>query len=250
VAHLPLRTKKVDRSLRFIAEGPELSDDLLVARDEGKVIFFCGSGVSRAKANLPDFFGLARGVLDKLRALPDSAPHQLMQIAATVQANKISGVGSIVAADRIFGLLERDFSPADIDRAVGAVLKPALGVDASAHQILLDLSRTANGKIQLVTTNFDLLFEEAAPRLRTWTPDDLPDLQRGTFDGIVHLHGMLDDRAPAWDVGCELRKVGWWKSRPFECRVWPRLSIRGLGHTVHSGCDGKILGRFRRLRGR
>jgi hypothetical protein len=69
--------------LHFIADGPELPDDLLVARDEGKVIFFCGSGVSRAKADLPDFFGLARGVLDKLRALPDSAPHQLMQIAAT-----------------------------------------------------------------------------------------------------------------------------------------------------------------------
>jgi hypothetical protein len=190
----PLRTRKVDRNLRFISEGPELPDDLLVARDEGKVIFFCGSGVSRAKADLPDFFGLAQGVLDKLRALPDSAPHQLMQIAATVQANKIAGVGSIVAADRVFGLLERDFAPADIYRAVGAVLKPAAGIDTSAHRILLDLSRTANRKVQLVTTNFDLLFEEAAPRLRMWAPDDLPDLQRGTFDGIVHLHGMLDSR--------------------------------------------------------
>ena len=178
--------------MRFISDGPELPDDLLVARDEGKVIFFCGSGVSRAKADLPDFFGLAGGVLDKLRALPDSAPHQLMQIAATVQANKVTGVGSIVAADRIFGLLERDFAPADIYRAVGTVLRPSPGADLSAHRILLDLSRTANGKVQLVTTNFDLLFEEAAPHLPKWTPDDLPDLQRGTFDGMVHLHGMLD----------------------------------------------------------
>jgi SIR2-like protein len=109
-----------------------------------------------------------------------------------VQVNKIAGVGGIVAADRTFGLLERDFAPADIDRAVGAVLKPTPGVDSGAHRILLDLSRTANGKVQLVTTNFDLLFEKAAPHLQMWTPDDLPDLQRGPFDGIVHLHGMLD----------------------------------------------------------
>ena len=130
--------------------------------------------------------------MQELRALPDSAPRQLTQLASDLQANKVTGVGGIVAADRIFGLLERDFAPADIDRAVGAVLKPQPGVDPSAHGILLDLSSTANGTVQLVTTNFDLLFEAAGPRLRTWTPDDLPDLQRGTFDGIVHLHGMLD----------------------------------------------------------
>jgi hypothetical protein len=88
--------------------------------------------------------------------------------------------------------LERDFASADIDQAVGTVLKPDSGTDTGAHRILLDLSRTAKGNVQLVTTNFDLLFEAAAPRLRTWTPDDLPDLRRGTFDGIVHLHGMLD----------------------------------------------------------
>jgi hypothetical protein len=34
--------------LRFLAEGPSIPDELLVARDEGRVVFFCGAGVSRA----------------------------------------------------------------------------------------------------------------------------------------------------------------------------------------------------------
>jgi hypothetical protein len=63
----------------------------------------------------------------------------------------------------------------------------------SAHRTLLALSRDAGGEVQLVTTNFDRLFEAAAPKVPIWTPNRLPDL-RGTegFEGIVHLHGLLD----------------------------------------------------------
>jgi hypothetical protein len=177
--------------LRFLADGPSLPDELLVARDEGRVLFFCGAGVSRAKAGLPDFLGLAKSVLCELRALPESPARKLVDTADRL--DPIAGVGGILAADRIFGLLEREFSVADIERAVGAALKPQDKVDLSAHRTLLALSRDARGKVQLVTTNFDLLFEAAAPNVPVRTPDRLPDL-RGTegFEGIVHLHGMFD----------------------------------------------------------
>lgn len=186
--------------MRFTPDGPNLPDDLLAARDDGRVLFFCGSGVSKEKANLPDFFGLAGRVLTALRALPDSAPQELMALAEEFKKRSISGVGSILAADRLFGLLERDFEPADIDAAVGKVLEPAADVDLSAHRTLLDLSRTPNGTYQLVTTNFELLFEKVRPNLTIWTPDRLPDLRREQgFDGIVHLHGMFEEnyRAPS-----------------------------------------------------
>ncbi|HEY3778592.1 MAG TPA: SIR2 family protein [Rhizomicrobium sp.] len=178
--------------MRFHSDGPEIPDHLLVARDEGQVVFFCGSGVSVAKAELPGFLGLAERVLQELHALPDSAPRELMNIATALQERKISGVGSILAADRLFGLLEREFAPRDIERAVGKVLRPKPNVDLSPHRTLLDLSQTPNGSIQLVTTNFDLLFENAAPHLPNWAPNDLPNLQHGGFNGIVHLHGMFD----------------------------------------------------------
>jgi hypothetical protein len=154
--------------LRFRANGPLLPDELLVARDEGRVLFFCGAGVSRADARLPDFLGLAKSVLRELRVLPESPAQKLVDTAERL--DPIAGVTGILAADRIFGLLERDFSVTDIERAVGAALKPQDEVDLSAHRTLLALSRDARGKVQLVTTNFDRLFEAAAPKVRRyWT---------------------------------------------------------------------------------
>ncbi len=168
-----------------------MPDELLTARDEGRVLFFCGAGVSRENAKLPDFFGLARAVLAKLRALPDSPASKLVEASQNLGA--ISAVGSVIAADRIFGLLERDFSVPDIERAVGDVLRPPADVDLRAHRILLDLCRNTDGKVRLVTTNFDLLFEAAAPKAIVWTPARLPQFREiASFDGIVHLHGVFD----------------------------------------------------------
>lgn len=180
--------------MRFLADGPSLPDEVLVARDEGRVLFFCGAGVSQAQAGLPGFLGLAERVLKELRALPDSPPRKLVDIAARLQKEPIKGVGGILAADRIFGLLERDFALSDIERAVGRVLCPQASANLDAHRTLLELSRSPAGQVQLVTTNFDLLFEAAAPKLPRWTPNELPDLRRhGRLHGIVHLHGVFDD---------------------------------------------------------
>ncbi len=52
--------------MRFVANGPSIPDDLLIARDAGDVIFFCGAGVSRHRAGLPDFLKLGGDVIDLL----------------------------------------------------------------------------------------------------------------------------------------------------------------------------------------
>jgi hypothetical protein len=124
--------------LRFLADGPSLPDELLVASDEGRVLFFCGAGASRAQAGLPDFLGLAKSVL---RELPERPAQKLVDTAARL--DPIAGVGGILAADRIFGLLEREFSVTDIERAVSSALKPKDKVNLSAHRTLLALSRDA-----------------------------------------------------------------------------------------------------------
>ena len=36
--------------MRFAADGPDIPGNLLDARDDGEVVFFCGAGVSMAKA--------------------------------------------------------------------------------------------------------------------------------------------------------------------------------------------------------
>ena len=93
--------------MRFFANGPSIPDELLWERDEGKVVFFCGAGVSKAYAGLPDFFGLATKVADYLEADKDSSAYQLIHQRDGNEKNNV--VGGSVSADYIFGLLERDF---------------------------------------------------------------------------------------------------------------------------------------------
>jgi len=74
--------------LRFRENGPAIPDELLVARDAGQVLFFCGAGVSTAKARLPGFLGLADKVLNQLRALPVSPARQLMKVSVNFRSIK------------------------------------------------------------------------------------------------------------------------------------------------------------------
>jgi hypothetical protein len=178
--------------MRFLKDGPAIPDDLLIARDESRVVFFCGAGVSRARAGLPDFFGLAERVIHKLGVASDDPACKILCEAKNI-ADK-TGVAGVVSADRIFGLLERDFVPRDIEAAVAEVLRPEKDVDLSAHRIMLDLATTQEGKVRLVTTNFDRLFEGCRDNLRTRQPPSLPDASRQVeLDGVIYLHGRVTE---------------------------------------------------------
>lgn len=173
--------------MRFINNGPSIPDELLIARDEGRVVFFCGAGISRAFANLPDFFGLAEEIIDKLGVEQDGPARRLLQEARSIE--KRTNIPSIISADRIFGLLEREFAPHDIEEAVASALKPPENCDLTAHNTLLDLATTPQGT-KLVTTNFDRLFDDCQRSLKSWQPPRLPDpLRSNEFNGIVYLHG-------------------------------------------------------------
>jgi SIR2-like domain len=174
--------------MRFLSNGPSIPDELLIARDEGRVVFFCGAGVSMAHAGLSDFFGLADEVIRKLGVAPDSPVCKILKEAGEIE--KRTGVSGLISVDRVFGLLEREFLVRDIQRAVAEALRPDSNADLTAHRILLDLSTTAEGKVRLVTTNFDRLFEDCDDALDVWRPPNLPDPSRqDEMEGIIHLHG-------------------------------------------------------------
>ena len=187
--------------MRFFADGPSIPDELLTARDQDRVVFFCGAGVSRAKANLPDFFGLARQVAKTL-GVPADAPAMKL-LAEAEEIGKRLDIGGLIPADRIFGLLERDFSPPQvIHRAVAQTLTPQNNFDLSAHKTLLRLATTRHGTIRLVTTNFDRLFDACLPELQTYPPPRLPDLSREKdFNGVIYLHGKINDTGDGAEGG-------------------------------------------------
>jgi hypothetical protein len=177
--------------MRFIAGGPSIPDELLRARDQGRVIFFCGAGVSRAKANLPDFFGLATAVTQTLGVKSDDPARKI--IAEVAEVARRTGIDGLISADRIFGLLERDFLSRDIEAAVARALAPAKGIDLTAHATLVRLATTQEGIVRIVTTNFDRLFDDCGSDLRSFLPPNLPNPGRATdFNGIVYLHGKLN----------------------------------------------------------
>ncbi len=178
--------------MRFLKDGPSIPDELLNARDEARVVFFCGAGVSRARAGLSDFFGLADEVISALGVQGDSPVHKILCEAREIEGR--TEVGGLISADRIFGLLEREFDVNDIHSAVANSLRPKPGADLSAHRILLNLAKTPNGKTQLVTTNFDRLFHDCDPSLASLQPPRLPNPSRPSeMDGIIYLHGRATE---------------------------------------------------------
>ena len=142
---LPIRFKYY--SMRFLANGPSIPDDLLIARDAGDVIFFCGAGVSRHCAGLPDFLKLGGDVIDLLGAGERSLARTLFR--RVKELDPISGVGGLVATDRIFSLLEREFEKRHVQNAVAHAIKPSGDPDLSAHRTLIDLSRGRDGTVRL-----------------------------------------------------------------------------------------------------
>ncbi|WP_211333082.1 SIR2 family protein [Pseudorhodoferax soli] len=164
---------------------------MLIAHDAGDVLFFCGAGVSFAQARLPDFATLAESVLNSLGSASESPARRVFEASRKFEEEtKLRG---LVATDRVFGMLEREFDPRDVRSAVAAALKPKNGVSLAAHRILLDLSTSPTGSTRLVTTNFDRLFEQCDPGLKHYSPPSLPDpLRPRDFNGVIHLHGCVD----------------------------------------------------------
>ena len=174
--------------MRFIEKGPLIPDELLIARDQGRVVFFCGAGVSYAQAGLPNFYDLALKVCQKLK-LQENDPAQKI-LCNIQQIDAIIGTPGIVSMDKVFGLLERDFDSKTLNAVVADSLRPSKKVNLSAHRILIDLATTPEGRLQLVTTNFDRLFSDSKPEAKILLPNDIANWQNSnTLDGIVYLHG-------------------------------------------------------------
>ena len=192
--------------MRFIEHGPDIPDELLLALDEGKVMFFCGAGVSQAYAGLPNFLELTKTVLKELGVTASKPAYKILK--SIPEIDKQTGVSGLISLDRVFGELEKTairenkktFAKRDIESIVAKALRTPKDVDLTAHRILLDLSTTTDGCTRLVTTNFDRLFEEyrtrrRAKKLKTWQRPRFPNPdEMDTFDGVVYLHGMVNEK--------------------------------------------------------
>lgn len=214
--------------MRFFDGGPSIPDALLASRDEGQVVFFCGAGVSRARANLPDFAGLATAVADALGSSRESPARKLLALA-TSDSTRIDGIGGLLPTDRVFSLLESEFEVEDVRNAVAQALRYPASVDRSAHRSLLDLARGPDGAVRLVTTNYDRLFEEEDPEAGFYVPPALPRPNRPQeWSGIINLHGRLGDDFTAPPPSQEFVLSSTDFGRAYLSDGWATAFIRGL----------------------
>jgi hypothetical protein len=168
--------------MQFVRHGPDIPERLLQAHEDGRVVFFCGAGISYP-ARLPGFAGLVAKVYEALAATPDAVQQ------AAIKAGQF---------DTAIGLLEADIvgGRETVRRTLAGILTPDLSAPnaTDTHEALLTLGKCRNGQTRLITTNFDRLFEEVVaakslPIERFQAP--LLPVPKNRWDGLVYLHGLL-----------------------------------------------------------
>ena len=176
--------------MRFKADGPAIPDVLLDERDAGNVVFLCGAGVS-IPAGMPNFLDLARHVTGEVDPPSDSEIRRALQT--------FDETGPPVAEwcrpslDQVFQMLYQEYGRDQVVKIVWKKLNEPPETQRH-HGTIARLSANAEGHPQIVTTNFDRLFEAAlGKRAPRYEPPMYPDLRRVPATGITYLHGRLAD---------------------------------------------------------
>lgn len=168
--------------MRFINNGPDVPDRLVQAHEDGKVVFFCGAGIS-FPAGLPGFNELTSKTFEALGESPNSTEN------SAIHEKRFD-----VALD----LLERRINNRLVVRKrIQAILTPKELSDpqtTATHRALLELAKGQSGNVRLITTNFDRIFQHVDSSLRSYIAPLLPIPKKSRWDGLVYLHGLLPEQ--------------------------------------------------------
>ncbi|MGJ5621387.1 anti-phage defense-associated sirtuin Dsr1 [Sulfitobacter sp. MF3-043] len=177
--------------MQFIKNGPDIPEELLEAQEEGRVVFFCGAGISYP-AGLPGFGGLVDDIYNALGVSPSA-------VEKTALDNS--------QFDTAIGLLERGHPGGRlaVRRALVDILTPNFKRPKATqtHQALLTLSKSRSGQTRLVTTNFDRIFDKVIDEEKLNTLSfaaPLLPVPKNRWDGLVYLHGILPEAATDDDL--------------------------------------------------
>lgn len=169
--------------MQFIENGPDIPDMLLQAHEEGRVVFFCGAGISYP-AGLPGFKGMVE---------------EIYKLRSTIRSESEDAAFEREQFDSVLDLLERRLPGGRL--AVRNSLAKSLASninETKTQEALLELARCRDGSMRLVTTNFDRLFHEAAKKhkhhaFQSHIAPMLPIAKKSRWNGLVYLHGQIPE---------------------------------------------------------
>ena len=238
----------------FNGTTTRIPEELLLAHQEGKVVFFCGAGISH-DAGIP--------LWSKL--VSDSARVVGMTLAKKEQALLRQGYSDVVYQN-----LERRIGTKNrlhLRGTTASLLKPKKSCVADEeltyHFALLKLSVThKDERLHLVTTNYDELFDIAEQHLRKlhgfsksvkpYSAPLLPVPKESKWDGLIYLHGKLDGTSSADNLNSLVLSSGdfgvaylteRWASR-FVTELFRTYTICFVGYSANDAIIRYILDAF------
>lgn len=168
---------------RFVKDGPIVPNKLVQELEEDRVVIFCGAGISMG-AGLPDFKGLVDYCYTECGATAPPPDHEEWSWL-----------------DRMLGSLEASYAGQMRAKAAKRLAISVKPKDLALHEAILKLARLRGGSngTRLVTTNFDLLFEQARPGMHLgidYHSGPILPIPRNdrlaSWRSIVYLHGRLE----------------------------------------------------------
>jgi NAD-dependent SIR2 family protein deacetylase len=164
--------------VQFVADGPDIPDDIFQDLEDEKLILFCGAGLSMA-SNLPSFRRLVELVIVRTGVVPVRSVNDEQQL------------------DRILEVVEKKIGNRMREEVIKILSEKPKQSGIASQRAALDLARLNDGRVRCVTTNFDNLFTRGArgaPRI-SLTIDAAPTVpvpKPDRWASLVYLHGRID----------------------------------------------------------
>lgn len=175
--------------MRYTRNGPDIPESLLQAQTSGKLVLFCGAGVSK-EVGLPTFSELTKHILDTFHADKDSPAMKYFNTWADSSTS-----GHNVPFDSIFTDLHNVFGEKEVNDEIA---KHLVTLESKVTRLthfsdILDISTSTQREFSVVTTNFDRLLERANAGL--FKEECVTERSKGRIiinNGIAYLHGRIN----------------------------------------------------------